>query len=76
MEFFSNKTFLKLSFSFSFVLFTGIQLFSSISTTTAALALKNLLDYEATTAYTLYMRITDTTKGWTGNITIRVRSHF
>ncbi|CAH3017812.1 unnamed protein product [Porites evermanni] len=50
----------------------GIQLFSSINTTTAALALKNLLDYEATAGYTLYMRINDTAKGWTGNITIKV----
>lgn len=47
-----------------------------MNTTTAALALKNLLDYEATTAYTLYMRITDSTKGWTGNITIRVKVIF
>ncbi|KAK2566263.1 Cartilage oligomeric matrix protein [Acropora cervicornis] len=50
----------------------GIQSFPSISTSTAALTLKALLDYEATKHYMLYLRITDNTKAWTGNITVKV----
>ncbi|XP_078366293.1 uncharacterized protein LOC144650486 [Oculina patagonica] len=50
---------------------SGIQSFS-IGTTTAALTLKALLDFEYTTSYLLYLRITDTANGWTGNITIKI----
>ena len=66
-----------LSFCSTFVFVvgsTGVQSFS-VSTTTATLTLKNLLDYEATKDYAVYMRITDTTNGWTGNITIGVRKY-
>ena len=51
---------------------TGIQSFTSITTSTASLTLKALLDFEFTTSYELYLRITDTSNGWTGNITIKV----
>ncbi|KAK2566269.1 Thrombospondin-4 [Acropora cervicornis] len=50
----------------------GIQSFPSINTSTAALTLKALLDYEATRHYLLYLRITDNTKALTGNITVKV----
>jgi len=51
---------------------SGIQSFTSITTSTASLTLKALLDFEYTTSYELYLRITDTNTGWTGNITIKV----
>lgn len=54
----------------------GIQSFTSIGTTTATLTVKALLDFEYTTSYLLYLRITDTAKGWTGNITIKVNHFF
>ena len=50
----------------------GIQSFTSITTSTASLTLKALLDFESTPSYELYLRITDTNKGWIGNITIKV----
>ena len=50
----------------------GIQSFTSTTTSTASLTLKALLDFESTTSYELYLRITDTSNGWTGNITIKV----
>jgi len=51
---------------------SGIQSFTSITTSTASLTLKALLDFESTPSYELYLRITDTNKGWIGNITIKV----
>lgn len=50
----------------------GIQSFPSVNTSTATLTLKALLDYEATKNYMLYLRITDNTEAWTGNITIKI----
>jgi len=65
--------FLKLLCSVNSLLyFTGIQSFASITTSTASLTLKALLDFESTPSYELYLRITDTNNGWTGNITIKV----
>jgi len=56
----------------SLIYSSGIQSFTSITTSTALLTLKALLDFEYTTSYELYLRITDTNTGWTGNITIKV----
>ena len=64
---------LVLSFLVFLLVFIGIQSFPSINTSTAALTLKALLDYEATTHYLLYLRITDSTKALTGNITVKVK---
>ena len=62
-----------LSFLVFLLVFIGIQSFPSINTSTAALTLKALLDYEATRHYLLYLRITDNTKALTGNITVKVK---
>ncbi|XP_022792613.1 uncharacterized protein LOC111331710 [Stylophora pistillata] len=51
---------------------SGIQSFTSIATSIAKLTLKEPLDFEYTSYYLLYLRITDTVKGWTGNISIKV----
>ena len=56
----------------SLIYSTGIQSFTAITTSAASLTLKALLDFELTTSYELYLRITDTSNGWTGNITIKV----
>lgn len=65
--------FVKLLCSTNFLICsTGIQSFTAITTSTASLTLKALLDFELTTSYELYLRITDTSNGWTGNVTIKV----
>lgn len=56
----------------SLICSTGIQSFTAITTSTASLTLKALLDFELTTSYELYLRITDTSNRWTGNVTIKV----
>lgn len=64
----------KVALQISVIYSSGIQSFTSITTSTASLTLKALLDFEYTTSYELYLRITDTNTGWTGNITIKVNN--